>query len=111
MHPLASEEIDRIEGLCAALVAALRAVKTAEDAFEPEETLYDDWLGDHLGEWWRVKPGIEDAYPRWHQWRAVDLALKRAIRKAAKAFNDVGRAVDPDEFVGELPEEWESDDN
>lgn len=110
MHGHTSEQIAEVERLSQVLLADLGGLKAAEEAYEAEDALFDDWIDDQHGKWWRVKEGIETAYPRWKAWHSLDIASKRAKAKAAKTFNELGRAVDPDEFTGELIEEWEFDD-
>ena len=102
-----STEIDRIEELCGELVKSLRVFKEADEAYAEEEEQFDNWLEERRGTWYRFKEGIEKAYPRWTRHKAMEIVKAQARSKAAKAFNDIGRAVDPDEFVGELMEEFE----
>ena len=107
MRSHASEEIDRIGVLCAGLVEALLVFKEVDRAYRAEDDLFDAWLEERRGTWWRYKKGVEKAYPNWTEWKAMEIAMVAARSKAAKAFNDIGRAVDPDEFCGELVEEFE----
>ena len=107
MNAHTSEEIARIEELCAELVKALRVFKSVDKAYMEEYERFDDWLEERRGTWWRYKEGVEKAYPGWTEWKAMEIAMVAARAKAAKVFNDIGRAVDPDEFCGELVEGFE----
>ena len=111
MHALSEREIARIDKLCAALPTALRVMTADEEAFIAEDDLFSEWLDGRLSQWWKTKPGIEDAYPRYAEWKAAKRLAAASRSAAAKTFNDIGRAADPDEFVGELIDEFEGPDD